>query len=393
MSSEGFGYTGLSRHRGLRVGIDVSALSIPMRGLGRYTLSLIDALSLRDDIQPVLITPIPPLEDYDIGHEVLECRPRSYRWWITVGLPRLLVEQDVDVFHAPADRGLPLVPACPLVVTVHDIYERLFWRSEFRTARALAWYWLNEALHYSLASAVVAVSQATARDIARLRIARRSQIRCVPNVQSQAFGPTRLPGDVEMVKHLGLSEPFILFVGGYDPRKNVETLVRAFALLPDHQYDLVLVGAKQFRYHDLMGEWKSLPCFERLRPIEISSNLLPALYRTATVCVVPSHCESFSYPAAEAMASGIPLICSDIPAVRETAGDAALYFDPNCETQLTSLLTSVLHDSLLRSSLRANGLNRSHRRSVQRQAEAFADIYWDAQYRRGFNGKKPPRIS
>ena len=114
---------------------------------------------------------------------------------------------------------------------------------------------------------------------------------------------------------------------------------------------------------------------EVLFPGYVPASILPALYRGAAVCVYPSLYEGFGYPVAEAMASGTPVITSNVSALAEVAGDAALLIDPASVDELASALVRLLEDEALRHDLRARGLARSREFNWRRVARDTAAVY------------------
>ena len=172
--------------------------------------------------------------------------------------------------------------------------------------------------------------------------------------------------------------PYLLFVGGYDRHKNVEALVAAFSKLAHPGHQLVLVADHQWRFTDLYRAWQALPGFDRLRCIEVDPGDVPALYRNAEVCVVPSLWDSFGLQLVESMACATPVVASNLPAFREVGGDAILTFDPRSHAaDLAALLDRVLDDDQLREHLRERGLERAASYSWDRTADQTVAIYRD----------------
>ena len=295
--------------------------------------------------------------------------------WNDVLLPQAIKREQIDVFHAPADRGLPLRHVCPMVVTVHGWYERMNWRSLFPTAKGKLWYWKNEIAHYLNADAVLTVSN-TARDrLIDARVARGKRILSIPLAPDAAFTPVHDESDAVVWDRYGLQRPYVLSVGGYDPWKNVGALVEAFdrSRLRDHL--LVICGRHTAHYRRSVAEWQSLKRFSDIRFLEPESPDLPAIYRGASFLVHPSLCESFGLPVVEAMASGCPVACSNEPSLLETAGDAAVFFDSRDVTAVSNTLGQLGHDADLRDRLTCKGLENVKRFSWQKTAEATLKVY------------------
>jgi hypothetical protein len=130
----------------IRIGVNARCLEeSDTRGLSRYASCLLRALSARADVDLVLFSMAPPapLHMDGVRAESLVFGGRETAWQERE-LPARLRRERIDVFHAPADRGLPWRRVCPQVVTVHDSYERAHWRQLFTSWKQRAWYWKHE---------------------------------------------------------------------------------------------------------------------------------------------------------------------------------------------------------------------------------------------------------
>jgi glycosyltransferase involved in cell wall biosynthesis len=378
-ASEGFP-RGFQRGMALRIGIDGRVLADPrMRGWARYTVNLLRALSEIRDIELVLFCVQEPWPEHlkGINAKVITfCAPREFIWndW---ALPRMIRQERVGLFHAPTDRGLPLIKPCPMVVTVHDSYERTYWRTLLPTVKKKIWYWKHECVNYCLSDAVLTVSETTRKDLIRLNVAPKRKLHSIYLAPSGEFHPGPCARDEMVIRRYGLNGPYILYVGGYDLRKNVDTLVQAFnqADLPKHS--LVIVAAHQWEYAKLVEGWKELQCFPRLRLLEAATQDIPALYRHADFFVNPSLWESFSFQLVEAMACGTPILASNRKAIPEITDTAALLFDPEDTGTLSKLMESVARDSALKEGLRAKGFERVKAFSWHKTAVETVRIYRD----------------
>ncbi len=142
---------------------------------------------------------------------------------------------------------------------------------------------------------------------------------------------------------------YLLFVGTLEPRKNISTLLKGYALLPksvQEKTPLVLVGGKGWNDEELMSVMSKLKNegHNIIQTGYATNGEKATLYKHATICVMPSHYEGFGMPILEAMQYGRPVICSDIPVFREVAGDSARYFDKDSPEALAELLGELLND-------------------------------------------------
>jgi alpha-1,3-rhamnosyl/mannosyltransferase len=289
-------------------------------------------------------------------------------------LPARLRSERIDLFHAPADRGLPWRRPCPQVVTVHDSFERAHWRELFPTWKQRAWYWKHELTNRYRSDAVLTVSDTATRDLTARGVvpaARATRIYLAP---ADEFRAEPAPGDVATREAHEVREPYVLYVGGYDRRKNVDALVRAFDRL-DTDRHLVIIARKTNAFHEQAAAWRTLRCAPRLRCIEAPAADLPAFYRGATLFVNPSLWESFSFQTLEAMASGTPVIASNRMAIPEIAGDAAVLVDAADVGTLATTMAALIGDRARRESLRERGLRRAAAFSWQATADNTLQVY------------------
>jgi glycosyltransferase involved in cell wall biosynthesis len=364
--------------RRLRVGFNAWVLANPeVRGLVRYTSELLRVLSDREDVELVLFSPqklYPPHLDGVRATTVVFPAHRETVWvdWV---LPRKLREWEIDIFHAPADRGIPFLKPCPMVVTVHESYERVHWRGLFHGFKEAGWYWKYEFSNYWCADAVITVSETTRRRLIELGVVRRHRCHRTYLAPGREFTSEFQAGDREVLNNHGIRSPYVLYVGGYDERKNVEALVDAFNLARLSRHQLVIVARQVHRFATLRERWKRLRVFSDLILLEGSREQIPALYRGADFLVNPSLWESFSFPMVEAMASGTPILSSNRTALPEIGGDAATYFDPHNIDDFVQALRRYAADEALKRSLRSRGFARSQMFSWQTVAEQTVSIY------------------
>ncbi len=166
---------------------------------------------------------------------------------------------------------------------------------------------------------------------------------------------------------LELPARFVLFVGRLNARKNVQTLVRAMQHVRDRDIALVIVGGRDATSPDLAAIARDAGVTERVRLLGAVSDIsLRAIYARATAFGFPSLDEGFGMPPLEAMALGVPVIASRIPAVVESCGDAATYVEPRDERAFAAAIDSIVSDKPRRDALRAAGLARAAMFSSER---------------------------
>ena len=297
--------------------------------------------------------------------------------WEQTQLPARIREVGADVFHAPVN-VLPERLPCPGVVTIHDLsfvrypelfrpgrrmYQRAFTQ---RSARA--------------AAMIVADSESTRQDIiSAFAIAPERVVVIYPSL-SPDFQPIRDPGTLAAFRaRHGLPEQYLLYLGTLEPRKNLITLVEAYARLRAEMPDappLVLGGAKGWYYEAL---------FERVRALQLDRYVTFAgyvsreeqalWYAGAALFLYPSLYEGFGLPVAEALACGVPTITSNVSSLPEVAGPVAVQLPPTDARMLAQAMREALTDRTLRERIVVEGPQWTRRFSMDRMARQYAEVY------------------
>lgn len=300
--------------------------------------------------------------------------------WEQIIQPAVLVSQQIDLLHAPAF-VVPLLSVCPTVVTIHDL-SFIHFPEAFRPWKRL---YLSRFTAWSVRKAqrVIAVSESTRQDVISCFGLPAGQVEVVHNGVDGRFRP--LPeADVESFRlRRGLPGRFILFIGTLEPRKNLETLLRAFALLlakyrnsPGDLPRLIIGGAKGWYYERVFATVEELELTRYvIFPGYITQEELPWWYGAATLFVYPSYYEGFGLPVLEAMRCGTPVITSNASALAEVAGEAGLLVEPMDAEGLAEAIYRLLQDGTSSAQLRQLGLDRSARFSWERTARETASVY------------------
>jgi alpha-1,3-rhamnosyl/mannosyltransferase len=366
----------------MRIGIDARALRWP--GIGRFIRQLVDQLD-RIDSGHELVIYLPAGDDQAV---VAGLGSRWTRVTIAHGIHSIKGQivlasrcrsDRLDVFHATTSLSLPLAAPVPLVVTVHDLLLRLQPRDLHSPLGRLYFRAMNR-LALQRARILVAVSDFTAAEIARLYPAFAPKVRRVYNGVSPAFQASPLPSQGHALgETLGIPGRFLLYVGTLKPHKNVPTLIRAFGMLAEtrrQSLTLVLVTRPDPRYTEVPRLIERLGLGAAVRLASgLSDADLACLYQSAEALVMPSEYEGFGLPLLEAMAAGTAVVASDIPVFHELAGPAAVYFDPRQPERLAAVLERLLGDDSSRAALAVQGRARAARFSWERTAAEMLAIY------------------
>lgn len=362
----------------LRIGFDANPIVGDRGGVGWHAYHLLRALlDLKEEVEFVGYVKPGLLRNGQL--EGWESRTRL-RWVEAGRLARRWrgTLDQLDLYHG-TNFKLHTSGRFGGVVTMHDLWldrypqysQKLFGqRASFHRTKRTAW----------RARKVVTISEHSAHDIESLYGLPRNRIVVIPCGVSEDFQPAVGEQNLAAVgQRFGLStERFILFVGGADPRKNHQTLLKAYARRADRLkgHRLVLVGDIHHRFGDLLQTVQTLGLEHRV----VCTGRLPIgdirlLYSHADLFVFPSIYEGFGMPVLEAMACGAPVITSNCTALPEVAGDAAVLVNPEDTEELGEAIVRVLEDRTLHATLKEKGFERAKQCTWERAARRTLALY------------------
>ena len=372
----------------MRIGLNAHLLSFESNyrqaGVSRYIAALLDelpALLSEEDELLAFTGPTTTEQQAMFGQRIS---------WRTTRLPtasplaRILWEQSagqlsgprerLDVFHHPVNVA-PLAGLTPQVVTVHDLaFERF---PEQYPAAKQRYLRLMTRVTTRRAAKVIAVSRATGRDLVELYSVPQPKIEVIPNGMSTGFGR---PPESELAAFRAeheLPDEYFLFVGTLQPRKNLDGLLHAYALIAGQvAWPLIVVGAAGWMYDPIFHLVRQLGITERVRFVGYAAgDELAYWYSSADVFVLPSLYEGFGLPVLEAMACGTPVVTSSRSSLAEVAGDAAWLVDPERPQDIAAALLRLARDPALRQELAARGLQRAAPFTWRRSTAATLAVY------------------
>ena len=368
----------------MRIGIDARLATAPRTGIGSYTANLVAALGrIGGDERYVLFTdqPLAPLPGPAFANVVLPV-PRRLVWTFAT-LPRACRRARLDVFHGTTNFEVPAFAGCPLVATVHDLIPLRFPAAVSRRFR-----WLFRGLigrTIRAARRVITVSEFTRREILERYPGAAGKVVAIPNGVDPAFSAAGDPeADRRVRERHGISRRYLLFVGVFEPRKNVPLLVDAFEILRHTRPEaadlqLALAGGSGWRGDAIAEGVRSRGLEPAVRLLGYVPDAdLPALYRGATLAVVPSQYEGFGLPAIEAMACGAPVLASDAAALPETVGDAGELFTAGDPGLLARRMAELAGSPGRLADLRERGLRRAGEFTWERTAARTLEVYREA---------------
>jgi glycosyltransferase involved in cell wall biosynthesis len=276
----------------------------------------------------------------------------------------------LDVFYSPDFVLPPTRHATRTLLTVHDL-SYLHYPEHF-VPKLVRYLERSVSRSVDRADWVFADSEATRSDLIAHLGAPAGKVEVLYSGVDPRFSEEKEPGESEHLRaRYGLTAgSYILSVGTIQPRKNYVRLIQAFAQLQTHNSankQLVVAGGRGWLYEEIFAEAEKHG--DRVRILGfVDETDLPALYRNAALFVFPSLYEGFGLPVLEAMASGVPVICSNVSSLPEVAGDAALLVDPLNIEGLSEAMMRALEDPDLRHKMVARGLAQASRFTWARAA-------------------------
>lgn len=362
----------------IRVAIHAHALHSPrMRGWTRYTINLIEYLPRHDvEVFVYAFRPIDPVHEARLRPVVRAIRvgsARRYLLWEQVEIPRQCQRDRIDVFHSPLNFGLPVMSPVPRVLTLHDAIDPLYylprqpWSQRWSRAsvQSQIYHWVAR----QVADRVITVSEHARGDLVqRLRIPPK-RVNVIAEAADPAFvayaGP---PHQAE--------RPYVFYVGGWEERKNLPLLLRAFAQAAIPGIDLVLGGGSEVHRTALRHLGDQLGLGDRLRLVGfIPDEELPAWYAGAMAFVYPSVYEGFGLQLVEAMAMGTPTLAARSSCLPEVLGNGGVTFGLDDPRELAEWLQRLATSPADRDNLRERARQRGRDFSWDRAAAATAALY------------------
>jgi glycosyltransferase involved in cell wall biosynthesis len=347
----------------VRVLLDATAVPADRRGVGRYLDGLIPAL-VEHGVD--LVVACQPHDRAGFAATGAAVASPGGRWtgrrptrllWEQIGLPALIRRVRPDVVHSP-HYTMPVRVGVPVVVTLHD--ATFFTRPDLHGRVKGPFFRAATRLAVRRAAALVAVSQASADEFARLlAVAPDRLVVAHLGVDLDRFAPPAAAAVTELRAAVGIGDgPYVAFLGTMEPRKNIPNLVAGYAAAArTRNVVLVLAGGGGWdtTLDDAVDAARAAgPHVRVLRPGYLPIAQLPALLGGAAVVAFPSLDEGFGLPVLEAMACGAPVLTTRRGALPEVGGDAVAYTEVDA-TAIGSALGALLDDAARRDRLAAAG--------------------------------------
>ncbi|HTS24967.1 MAG TPA: glycosyltransferase family 1 protein [Bryobacteraceae bacterium] len=372
--------------------IVIDARRIRDFGIGTYIRSLVHGLSTIDDTNQYTLVSGPAdvrtMAGLPENFRTAVYRRRDSDYLDNLTFPIFLHGLSPDLVHIPLNR-VPLLMIRPYVVTIHDMANLIFDNggSGFRIYMRR----LRFELGLKRASRIIAVSEATRRDVWKRVAVPPDRIRRVYNAPDPGFLTRNFaPGSEEQLRTMEryqIHYPFLLYAGNIRRHKNVPRLVEAFAVVRDQltthpvykDLRLVIIGDTISQYPAVRQAVIKSRVEHAVRFLGfVPFETLRCFYEFAAAFVFPSRYEGFGLPPLEAMACGTPVVTSNVSSLPEVVGDAAVLVNPENVFDIARGIKEVLLDEGLRAELIRKGREQAARFSWERTAREVLEIYQEA---------------
>ncbi|MFQ5816349.1 MAG: glycosyltransferase family 4 protein [Terriglobia bacterium] len=356
-------------------------------GAGTYTRNLVQQLAQLDRTHRYWLIGT-PADRAELGplpenFALLEYEQPDGRFRPPWRLGWRLKQQKVDLCHIPYLTAPWWLP-CPYVLTVHDIADFLI-PVEERSSVEASWRFYRVARALAGAKRVLCVSRTTERDVRRVFGVPASKTEVIYNALDARLTGSLDPEEIErtLTRHQA-NAPFLLYAGNVKTHKNLSRLIEAFALVKDlwrthpryRELRLFIIGDELTRHSDLRRTVVKSRTQADVRFLGfVPPQTLKAFYTRAEVFVFPSLYEGFGLPPLEAMAHGTPVVASNVSALPEVVGDAALLVNPENVFDISRAIRQVLLDGELRAQLVERGYKQVQRFSWEESVRRVLQVY------------------
>lgn len=367
----------------MKIGLDArGAIWYRGTGIGTYTYQLVKNLFAIDKANEYrFFWPGDEFKNLDpTVDEVFNSIERSKdKFWEEVHIPMSVEQEKIDIYHVPQNGiGLPAKKGCLNVVTVHDLIPYIYPET---VGKGYLKIFLSEMPRIvEQSDLIITVSEHSKRDIQRIFQVPEERIAVTYEAPESVY---RAIDKGEARKYVqekyGIDSRYVLYIGGFSPRKNVRGLINAFYEIQHsipQDVKLVLVGKEARDFDETTMLVEALRLQDRVVFTGFAPVLeLPYLYAGADLFVYPSFYEGFGLPPLEAMACGTPVITSNNSSIPEVTGEAALLINPHDMYDLAGAMEKVLNNPEVGAEMRTAGLKQAENFTWKKCAEETLAAY------------------
>lgn len=368
----------------MKIGIDGRAATLYRgTGIGTYTYQLINNFNQIDFLNHYRVL-IPENSSLDLNlNENFIISPSSTNkekdFWKYIKTPNKINNYDFDIYHIPQNGiGLSRFTYCPSTITLHDIIPLKMPETVSDVFLKI----FNEELPKILntADGIITVSEFSKEDICNTLNYPKEKVFVTHLAAEDIYKPLNKDYSKKYLKEkYGINNDFILYVGGFSPRKNILGLIEAFSLIKDKvksPLTLVIVGKYGISYEIYKKRTIDLNIENSvIFPGFIEIEDMPVFYSASSMFVYPSFYEGFGLPPLEAMACATPVISSSLTSVPEVSGDAAVLINPSNITNIAQSILRIIEDKDFALDLIYKGLKHSAKFNWKKTSYSTLEAY------------------
>lgn len=318
--------------------------------------------------------------EFELGNtKIIMASKKHHRFFEQNYFPSNIKDEKIDIFHVPQNGiGLNENICCKKIITIHDLIPYLM--PETVGKGYLLKFLKDIPKVLELSDGIITVSEWSKRDILKFFPIDENKIFVTPLAADSIYKPLNKNICKDFVASIySINKPFILYVGGFSPRKNVKALISAFSKVYKDlncDYELVIVGAKRDEGQVLNDLTNNLELASKiLFTGYVPEEHLPILYNACEAFVYPSLYEGFGLPPLEAMSCGTPVITSNLSSIPEVVRDAGMLINPHNESELMEAMLNLLNNDNLKRLYSEKGFKRSLDFSWSKTAEKTLQAY------------------
>ncbi|MCP4535972.1 MAG: glycosyltransferase family 4 protein [Chloroflexi bacterium] len=382
--------------RSMKIVINGWFWNSPTTGSGQYTHHLVKALSTLDaDLQIILIIPTDKEQDARgktqettipascILHPVPCSRSNLGKvWFEQVLFPRACRRLDADLAHVPY-WAPPIRPSVPTIVTIHDLIPLLL--RDYQGSPLVRFYTALVSRTAQNAALTLTDSKASRRDIIAHLGLPDEYVRVIYLATDEGYALAPAPDDATVRARYGLPEQYVLYLGGFDVRKNIATVLRTYRWagpLIGGECPLVIAGKLPGQDSAFAPNPRRLAQEQAVEQFVHFTGFVdeadkPAIYRGATAFIFPSRYEGFGLPPLEALACGTPVVGSDVSSIPEVVGNAGVLLPPDDAEGMADALVQLSTDKEFHAELSRRAVAQAARFSWERTARKTLAAYRD----------------
>jgi hypothetical protein len=367
----------------MKIGIDARMYGKAQSGIGNYIKQLTDNIFILDKTNDYYLFLLEPIfSEYQPAQPNIHKVKVTSHWYSLSEQTKFLWELNkykLDLVHFPHFNA-PIFYNRSRVVTIHDIIPKFFPGHKQKSWFRKKAYELTLKTNLKKSKSIIVDSQAAKLDLTTYFRVPENKIAVVKLGIESHFKPSENYAKLKELKdRYQITKPFIFYLSVWRNHKNFEGLISAFEILKakgNFDYQLVLGGQEDPNYPNIRQKINdSVFKADIITPGFISDEDLPVFYQAAELVAIPSFYEGFGLIGLEAMATGTPVVSSNLTSLPEVNGDAALYFDPKNPQDIADKLAQVLNDSELKSQLIKKGFIQTAKYSWQNCAQETLKIY------------------